>query len=163
MLLKDLYQKSIERNLNPVVNAENLDAETVKTEIEEYVFTEEIIDGLYKILDAIRSRRYNHDGIWINGYFGSGKSHFLKYLNYCFDPKYRDAALERLKEGVNEFDPLTDTRFEVDGFAIVTRKKFAEFLDGTVIDYRQTDSAAGFSIENPNFPAGSGRAGCGAH
>ena len=63
----------------------------------------------------------------------------------------------------NEFDPLTDTRFEVDGFAIVTRKKFAEFLDGTVIDYKQTDSAAGFSIENPNFPAGAGCAGCGAH
>jgi len=110
MQLKDLYQKSIERNLNPVVNAENLDAETVKTEIEEYVFTEEIIDGLYKILDAIRSKKYNHDGIWINGYFGSGKSHFLKYLNYCFDPKYRDAALERLKEGVNEFDPLTNPK-----------------------------------------------------
>ena len=32
----------------------------------------------------------------------------------------------------NEFDPLTDTRFEVDGFAIVTRKKFAEFLVGGI-------------------------------
>ena len=35
MLYKELYEKSIERNLNPVVNAENHDAETVKTEIEE--------------------------------------------------------------------------------------------------------------------------------
>jgi len=63
----------------------------------------------------------------------------------------------------NQFDPLTDTRFEADGIAIVTRKKFAEFLDGTVIDFKQTDTAAGFSIENPNFPAGAGCAGCAGH
>ncbi len=63
----------------------------------------------------------------------------------------------------NQFDPLTDARFEADGIAIVTRKKFAEFLDGTVIDFKQTDTAAGFSIENPNFPSGAGCAGCAGH
>lgn len=63
----------------------------------------------------------------------------------------------------NMFDPLTDTRYEADGIAVVTRKKFAEFLDGTVIDYKESDMGAGFSIENPLFPAGSGCAGCGGH
>ena len=60
-----------------------------------------------------------------------------------------------------EFDSLTDRRFSQHGVDIVTRKKFAEFLDGTVIDYKENDFGQGFSIENPNFPAGAGCAGCG--
>ena len=60
-----------------------------------------------------------------------------------------------------DFDPLADTRFSRHGVDIVTRKKYAEFLDGTVIDYKETDFGQGFSIENPNFPAGAGCAGCG--
>ncbi|SHM74935.1 BREX system P-loop protein BrxC [Fibrobacter sp. UWB7] len=107
---KQLYQKDIDRELNPVISVENFDEKAVFTEIDEYVFTEEIIEGLFNIIDAIRSRKYNHDGIWINGYFGSGKSHFLKFLNYCFDPKYRDKAIEKMVNGAKEFDPITNQK-----------------------------------------------------
>ncbi len=61
----------------------------------------------------------------------------------------------------HEFDPLTDTRFSQHGVDVVTSKKFAEFLDGAVIDYKDNAMGKGFSIENPNFPAGAGCAGCG--
>ena len=77
MKLKNIYLKDIDRTVNPAVSASDFSADTVKTEIEEYVFTDEIINGLYKILSAIQRREYRHNGIWINGYFGSGKSHFL--------------------------------------------------------------------------------------
>lgn len=63
----------------------------------------------------------------------------------------------------NEFDPLTDTRFDENGVSVVTRKKFAEFLYGTEIDYKEGPMGSGFAIENPNFPAGAGCAGCGGH
>lgn len=106
MKLEAIYEKDINRTVNPAVSASDFSDKTVKTEIEEYVFTDEIINGLYKILSAIKNRNVSHDGIWINGYFGSGKSHFLKYLDYCLSSQYREMALERLLEAVKLRDPL---------------------------------------------------------
>ena len=100
MILKDLYKKDITRDVNPVVSAGNLNEATVRTEIEEYVFAQEIIEGLYNVISGIRDANANHNGIWISGYYGSGKSHFLKYLNYCLKSEYSKRALERLAEEV---------------------------------------------------------------
>lgn len=105
MILQDLYTNDINRHLNPAVSATKLDPRTAKIEIDEYVFTDEIISGLYRILNAIRNNQsYEHIGIWIDGYYGSGKSHFLKYLDYCFDPAYRKDALARLVDEVSLID-----------------------------------------------------------
>lgn len=54
MKLSELYNKPIARAVNPAVSATKFDPETETTEIEEYVFTDEIINGLYRILDAIK-------------------------------------------------------------------------------------------------------------
>lgn len=105
MLLRQLYTKDITRHLNPAVSATKIDDATASVEIDEYVFTDEIISGLYRILHAIRyNQSYQHIGIWVDGYYGSGKSHFLKYLDYCFDPRYRDSALGRLLDEVSLID-----------------------------------------------------------
>lgn len=98
MLQKEIYSKSIEREVNPAVSASDMKPEVVNVEIEEYVFTEEIIIGLYSILDGIRNTNVSHNGIWINGFYGSGKSHFLKYLRYLFHKDYASKAFERLME-----------------------------------------------------------------
>lgn len=109
MKLKELYSKPIERAVNPAVSATKFDEETKRIEIQEYVFTDEIINGLFRILDAIKNNRpYDHVGIWIDGYYGSGKSHFLKYLDYCITPSTQDTALARLLDTVNDIDPLDD-------------------------------------------------------
>src|SRR5574344_520809 len=105
-VLRDIYARDLNKPLNPAVSADDLNAETIETEIDEYVFTDEIINGLYKILDAIAKRQMSYASIWINGYYGSGKSHFLKYLNYCVSKKYTQHAMERLLEAVE--DPKHD-------------------------------------------------------
>ena len=61
------------------------------------------------------------------------------------------------------FDPQTDARFEQQGVALVTRKKFALHLDGTVIDFQDSPMGRGFTIENPNYSRGGGCPGCGGH
>ena len=62
------------------------------------------------------------------------------------------------------FNPKTDVRFEQkNGVSVVTEKKFDLHLDGTEIDFFDTPTARGFSIENPNYPKGAGCAGCGGH
>ena len=109
MKLKDLYSKPINRAVNPAVSATKFDPETEKIEIDEYVFTDEIINGLFRILDAIKNNKpYDHVGIWIDGYYGSGKSHFLKYLDYCITPSTRERAVSRLLAAVKAIDPLDE-------------------------------------------------------
>lgn len=109
MKLKDLYSKPIERPVNPAVSATKFDPETEKIEIDEYVFTDEIINGLFRILDAIKNNKpYDHVGIWIDGYYGSGKSHFLKYLDYCITPSTRERAVSRLLDAVKAIAPLDE-------------------------------------------------------
>ena len=109
MKLRDLYFNKIERAVNPAVSATKFDPETERIEIDEYVFTDEIINGLFRILDAIKNNKpYDHVGIWIDGYYGSGKSHFLKYLDYCITPATRERAVSRLLSAVKAIDPLDE-------------------------------------------------------
>lgn len=109
MKLKQLYSKPINRAVNPAVSATKFDPETERIEIQEYVFTDEIINGLFRILDAIKNNKpYDHVGIWIDGYYGSGKSHFLKYLDYCITPSTREDAVSRLLDAVKAIDPLDE-------------------------------------------------------
>ena len=93
MKQEKIYRLNISRPVNPAVSATKLDPDTEKIEIDEYVFTDEIMNGLYRILDAIKNNEpYDHVGIWIDGYYGSGKSHFLKYLDYCITPDTQEKA-----------------------------------------------------------------------
>ena len=105
MIQEKLYKKSITRSLNPAVSVADNRDRTIEVEIDEYVFTGEIINGLYLVLNGIRHKSADHNGIWISGYYGSGKSHFLKYLNFCLDKRYQEKALARLEEAVDQFDP----------------------------------------------------------
>ena len=108
-MIQDLiYARSITRDVNPAVSATDFQDDTVKIEIDEYVFTDEIINGLFRVLTSIRNGNVSHNGIWVNGYFGSGKSHFMKYLGYCLNKKYQDQALGRLHNAVQENDPLSN-------------------------------------------------------
>ena len=133
MKLRDLYSKPINRAVNPAVSATKFDPETEQVEIQEYVFTDEIINGLFRILDAIKNNRpYDHVGIWIDGYYGSGKSHFLKYLDYCITPHTRDAAMQRLLDAVKAIDPL-DEKHNI-GFDYEQLLSIANWLKRATID-----------------------------
>ena len=133
MKLKELYSKPIDRAVNPAVSATKFDPETERVEIQEYVFTDEIINGLFRILDAIKNNRpYDHVGIWIDGYYGSGKSHFLKYLDYCITPSTRDEAFSRLLEAVKAIDPL-DEKHNL-GFDYEQLASIANWMKRAIID-----------------------------
>ena len=114
MQQQELYRLPITRVVNPSVSTTQFGEETERVEIEEYVFTDEIINGLYRILNALRNNQfYNHIGIWIDGYYGSGKSHFLKYLDYCITPRTRQKALKGLMDAIREVD-ITDPDHNLD-------------------------------------------------
>ena len=58
MQFKDLYEKGLDRKVNPAVSASDLSDDTVLTEIVEYVFTQEIIAILECQNKPRQSRRY---------------------------------------------------------------------------------------------------------
>ena len=61
----------------------------LKAEISEYVVTESIEEQFRKLLDriqlAMESGGENEVGVWVSGFYGSGKSSFTKYLGLAFD------------------------------------------------------------------------------
>ena len=85
MQIKELFKKDIFRPINNVVQAEQVDEEVVKTELDEYVLTEEsehYLERFYRNYLAVYDQPSTKVGVWISGFFGSGKSHFLKILSY---------------------------------------------------------------------------------
>lgn len=80
MDMKGLYAKDIFRSIDGVVKAD--DVSKVASEVDEYVMTKEIRDGLVDIVGAWNQVDAPSNGVWIAGFFGSGKSHLLKMLSY---------------------------------------------------------------------------------
>lgn len=111
MKLKDIFARDITRHINPAVVVGQLDKEHVDQEIREYVFTGDIIGNLFKFINAIANKREGKTGIWISGYYGSGKSHFIKYLFYCLNQATRKEAFENYKEALKhskDIDELSE-------------------------------------------------------
>lgn len=108
MKIQDIYDKDISRRINPAVVVSEMEDYFVKQEIDEYVFTPGITKNMFKFLDAVVNKKEGKSGIWISGYYGSGKSHFIKYLFYCLNEKYREKALENFKISVDNLDPLEE-------------------------------------------------------
>jgi hypothetical protein len=108
MKLKNLYSKSIDRHINSAVVVSLQDEETVRTEISEYVFTEELIDNLYRFLNDMITKRNTKTSVWISGYYGSGKSHFIKYVYYCLNKETTDLAFDHFIDNADLADPFSD-------------------------------------------------------
>ncbi|MGI1804431.1 BREX system P-loop protein BrxC [Exiguobacterium sp. TDN 0502] len=90
MIIQDIFKEDINRPINGVVQAGQIDEETIHTELKEYVVTDEILASLkefYKNYEAVYRVPTKDIGVWISGFFGSGKSHFLKILSYLLDNK----------------------------------------------------------------------------
>ncbi|MCL2802837.1 MAG: BREX system P-loop protein BrxC [Micrococcales bacterium] len=77
-LIADIFAKDINRPIEGVIKAD--DAANLATEIDEYVLTGETASALLDLLDSYNSSGSGGNGVWISGFFGSGKSHLLKML-----------------------------------------------------------------------------------
>ena len=77
MQLQEIFAKDVQRPIEGVVKAD--DSRNLGTEVEEYVLTNEAAKGLEQLLEAYTNYT-NANGVWISGFFGSGKSHLLKML-----------------------------------------------------------------------------------
>ncbi|MGF1905126.1 BREX system P-loop protein BrxC [Aliivibrio salmonicida] len=90
MQLQQLFNKDITRPINGVVKADQVENDTVFIELDEYVITAELkghIEQFFKyympsVDDPKKASMTGKSGIWVSGFFGSGKSHFIKIMSY---------------------------------------------------------------------------------
>jgi hypothetical protein len=89
MNLDDIFTKPVDRYIEGVIKAD--DMASLKLEIEEYVITSEISRSLAEFFDAYNDYQ-GANGVWISGFFGSGKSHLLKMLAFLLENKIIDGV-----------------------------------------------------------------------
>lgn len=85
MKIQSMFQKDINREINGVIKVAQDDEKSLKQELGEYIITKELRRHFNTFFDNY-SKAVDHPtdkiGVWISGFFGSGKSHFLKILSY---------------------------------------------------------------------------------
>ena len=90
MIIRDLFEKNINRQINGVIKVNQNDEAAIKQEVEEYVITSELrkhFISFFNFYGDAFDQPTDNIGVWISGFFGSGKSHFLKMLSYLLSNK----------------------------------------------------------------------------
>ena len=90
MKIKEMFRDDITRDINGVIKVNQEDKSMLKQELTEYVITKELNKHFQTFFIAYGQsfdRNIENVGVWIQGFFGSGKSHFLKMLSYLLENK----------------------------------------------------------------------------
>ena len=90
MQIKEMFEKEIDRDIQGVIIVGQSEAENVAQELDEYVVTRELQKHFADFFSSYKKGIIGNTpkmGVWISGFFGSGKSHFLKILSYLLANK----------------------------------------------------------------------------
>ena len=139
MDLTNIFKKPVDRPIDGVIKAD--DMASLRLEVEEYVLTNEVEKRLENFLDAYNNYE-GANGVWISGFFGSGKSHLLKILALllenrsvdgidvldAFLPKcqHNEILMADLKKACTV--PSTSILFNIDQKAAIISKKDVDAL-----------------------------------
>ena len=106
-----MFAEDINRKIKGVIQVEQDETAAIEQEVREYVITKELKKHFMNFFNY-----YSHAfeeptddiGVWISGFFGSGKSHFLKMLSYILENKVIDgvSTVERFRQKFAD-DPAT--------------------------------------------------------
>src|SRR5712671_1614436 len=82
----DLLTRDLSRKIEEIIQVDQADEQSVHAEITEYVATDSIREQYHQLFKAIAeapSDPHEGVGVWVSGFFGSGKSSFAKNLGYA--------------------------------------------------------------------------------
>ena len=85
MQLQHIYKADINRDINGVIKVAQNDERSIEQELREYIITRELrrhFNTFFNNYEKSLTTPTDKIGVWISGFFGSGKSHFLKILSY---------------------------------------------------------------------------------
>lgn len=125
--IAELFEKPIDRTIEEVIKVDQANEATVRNEIEEYVATESIREQFVEVYREIASGPATPRegiGVWVSGFFGSGKSSFAKILGYTVaNRKVSDSTASTLfKKTVKDprvSDPLDSINTRIPFHAVI--------------------------------------------
>ncbi|MEF8847442.1 MAG: DUF6079 family protein, partial [Candidatus Paceibacterota bacterium] len=101
MKVKETLKISPEEEIDTVVSLEQVEESKLINEINDYIVTESLSEYFLKFLSPYNSGREN-TGVWVSGFYGSGKSYFAKMVGYLLSnpelkgKEFRNRFKERL-------------------------------------------------------------------
>src|SRR5437016_1084038 len=139
MPIRDLFLRDLGRKIEGVVKV--YDQGALAEEIREFVLTDwteeklkSILDSFTESLDARRKRGQPMDdmGVWISGFFGSGKSHFAKLVAYLLqnqvaDPQTGETAMDLFEKHLHDGRYVRDIKRRLGEIRLSTRVKTVAF------------------------------------
>ena len=121
MQVREMFRKRIEREIQGVIVVGQGEGTNVSQELDEYVVTRELQKHFADFFSAYKKGILGTTpkmGVWISGFFGSGKSHFLKILSYLLE--------NREVDGRHALDYFTEDRKIVDQTVLADMKLAAD-------------------------------------
>jgi hypothetical protein len=126
----DLLTRDLSRKIEEIIQVDQADEQSVYAEISEYVATDSIRGQYHDLLKAVAEAPADpHEsvGVWVSGFFGSGKSSFAKNLGYAlqnrtilgkkfaelFKQRIGDSRISDLLDLINTKTPTEVILFEV--------------------------------------------------
>ena len=111
MIIREMFADNINRKINGVIKVDQAADDVIEQELNEYVITKELKKHFITFFsyygDAFDTPT-DDIGVWISGFFGSGKSHFLKMLSYILENRTVKGVktVERFRKKFED-DPAT--------------------------------------------------------
>ena len=111
MIIKNMFSKPIDREIKGVIKVGQDDNANIRQELEEYVVTRELQKHFSDFFASYKrgiSGYTDKMGVWISGFFGSGKSHFLKIISYLLENREIDGrkAIDYFTDDNKITDPI---------------------------------------------------------
>ena len=111
MIIRDIFENDIDRKINGVIQVGQSTDDVIEQELDEYVITKELkkhFISFFNYYSDAFDEKTNDMGVWISGFFGSGKSHFLKMLSYILENREVNGikTVERFRKKFED-DPAT--------------------------------------------------------
>jgi hypothetical protein len=111
-IIRDIFDQArpIDRQITSVINYAGASEDQLEREIREYEVTDSLSRHYERLLsnlaDGFAAGAGHEIGVWVSGFYGSGKSSFTKYLGFAFDPKRTLKGDPFLKWLQNQFPSL---------------------------------------------------------
>lgn len=125
--IKEMFNKQINRPISGVIKIGNGE-ENRNQELEEYVVTKELnkyFAQFFNLFAQTNESSQKEIGVWISGFYGSGKSHFMKILSYIIE--------NQKINGKRPVDYFIDGSKIDDPFVIANMEKAAEMSTDVIL------------------------------
>jgi len=105
--VKDILKLDLQEDIKNVIDLEDKSQDEIQSEIESYIITDGLGNHLSKFVSQYTSN-IKETGVWLSGFYGSGKSYFGKMLGYLIDnpvingTSARDRFMPRLAGVTNQ-------------------------------------------------------------